>query len=137
MKTRHLTCLALALLTTGTVTAYADDAHSVTADELQQILPGASIEFTTDNGNFVRWTNDKDGTLTANLTPGAESGNSHHYSTVGHGTWRVSDAGEFCVHIEWPRSVTDSCRSVGKSDDGTYFLGLKSGAPGWKISVSK
>ncbi|WP_084687845.1 DUF995 domain-containing protein [Paraburkholderia oxyphila] len=136
MRTHHQTALAFLVLA-ACVSAFAEDTQPLSVDELRQILPGATVQVTYESGNSVRWTNEADGTLEATWRNGPESGDSHHHSMVGRGTWRVSDEGKFCARIEWPKNVTDWCRSVLKSDDGTYALASQSGAPSWKMVVSR
>lgn len=134
MKTLRQTTVALALLTPWLV-AVADTPLS--ADELRQLLPGADVDITYANGNSMRWTNKADGTLEVNQQNSIQGGNSKHHSSFGHGTWKVSDDGQFCAHIEWHQNVTDWCRQIVKSADGTYLLVSQNGAPSWTLKISK
>jgi hypothetical protein len=116
--------------------AYADDAQLLTKDELLQLMPGAKVEITFDTGGTNTWTNNDDGTLHAVGQSGLASGGKN-YSSYAPGTWRISDDGKFCSHIEWRKSVSDWCRSVAKSEDGAYVLVSSSGGQSWKMKVSK
>jgi hypothetical protein len=130
MKISGPAAVAFALLTIGTAgtAAFAEDPKQLSGDELRQLLAGATVVVTYESGNTVRWTNETDGTLSADWNNSPESGT---------GTWHVSDEGKFCARIEWPKNVTDWCRPVGKSGDGTYVLESVSGSPSWSLTISK
>lgn len=114
--------------------AYAEDAQVLTKEELQQLMPGATVEIAFENGNTNTWTNNADGTLHA---VGQCLCNGKSYTSYAPGTWRISDDGKFCSHIEWRKSVSDWCRAVAKSDDGAYVLVSSKGGQNWKLKVSK
>lgn len=136
MKAYRSTSLTFLLLAIGT-SAFAEDLNLLTADELRQILPGATVVVTYESGNTVRWKNESDGTLSADWNNSPASGNSHHHHMAGTGTWKISDDGKFCALIEWPKNTTDWCRPVVKSDDDSYALRSTLDSPSWKLKISK
>ncbi len=102
--------------------AMADGGQPLSRDELQQLLPGAQVQILRSNGDKMSWTNAADGTLDAHWQSGDPT-NKHAYNGSGAGTWKISDDGKFCAHIEWRKGhVTDWCRPVVKQDDGSYAL---------------
>jgi hypothetical protein len=135
MKRSSALVIATAL-SLSTVIAAADDGQRLSRDELQQILPDADVSITFANGDNDRWTNAQDGTLVANWQNGVAT-SSKHYAAVGHGNWKISDDGLFCVHIQWMRSVTDWCRTVVRSGEDSYTLASTNGEPGWQMKVSR
>ncbi|NPT44690.1 hypothetical protein GNZ12_25915 [Paraburkholderia sp. 1N] len=128
--------IVAAALSLSTVIAVADDGQPLSRDELQQILPNSDVNIKFANGDNNRWTNAQDGTLVANWQNGVGSG-SKHFSALGHGTWKISDDGRYCVHIQWPKSVTDWCRTVARSGEDSYTLATTNGEPSWQMKVSK
>ncbi|MFC4702171.1 DUF995 domain-containing protein [Paraburkholderia caffeinitolerans] len=141
MKRYRSTSLAFALLAIGTAgtagtAAFAENSSDLSADELKQILPGATVVVTYANGNSARWKNESDGTLSASWNNGPEVNSKHHHA-AGTGTWKISDDGKFCAHIEWPTKTADWCRPVVKSDDGSYTLRSLQGSPSWNLEISK
>lgn len=114
--------------------AMADGGQPLSRDELQQLLPGAKVEITNSSGSTVAWTNAADGSIEAHShvnDPTSEQA----YNGHGTGTWKISDDGKFCAHIEWRKArITDWCRAVVKQEDGSFIL---DGSPGLKMVVSK
>jgi hypothetical protein len=112
----------------------ADGGQPLSHDELQQLLPGAKIEITYPDGNKTMWTNVADGTLEAQSLSG-DATTKHGHNGNGTGTWKISDDGMYCAHIEWRKGHTsDWCRPVVKQDDGSFTL---AGSPDWKAQISK
>lgn len=91
---------------------------TLSKDELQQLLPGATISRVTNRGNRNIWKNEPGGGFVAS------SDNRDRGSTMpstARGQWSISDDGRYCVRIEW-RSVEpeDWCRFIVRSGDAYY-----------------
>ncbi|WP_322042701.1 DUF995 domain-containing protein [Paraburkholderia sp. J67] len=127
-----LASLAIAMPALASSPAFADGTTPLTHDELQQLLPGAQIQITYADGSTTLWKDADDGSVDAVLMSGLTT--SKHHSSSGKGSWKISDDGKFCSHVEWRKDVTDWCRSVIKTDDGDFVL---AGQPDWKMKVSK
>lgn len=127
-----LASLAVALPALASSPAFADGATPLTRDELQQLLPGAQIEITYEDGSTTLWKDASDGSVEAVWSSGFMT--SKHHTHFGTGTWKISDDGQFCSHVDWRKDVTDWCRSVVKTGDGDFVL---AGQPEWKMKVSK
>ncbi len=112
--------------------AFADGATPLTHDELQQLMPGAQIEITYTDGSTTLWKDADDGSVEAVWTSGFTS--SKHYTSPGTGSWKISDDGKYCSHVQWRKNVSDWCSQVVKGDDGEFVL---AGHPDWKMKVSK
>jgi hypothetical protein len=113
--------------------AMADGGQPLSRDELQQLLPGAQVEITNPDNSKSSWMNAADGSVDAHWQSGDPT-SKHAYNGTGTGTWKISDDGKFCAHIQWRKNVTDWCRTVVKQDDGSFIL---DGSPGLKMVVSK
>jgi hypothetical protein len=113
--------------------AMADGGQPLSHDDLQQLLPGAKVEITNPDNSKSTWTNAADGSVDAHWLSGDPT-SKHAYNGTGTGTWKISDDGKFCAHIQWRKNVTDWCRTVIKQDDGSFIL---DGSPGLKMVVSK
>ncbi|CAN5306203.1 hypothetical protein BH10PSE16_BH10PSE16_01970 [soil metagenome] len=91
--------------------------HILSKDELQQLLPGATMRRVTDKGNTHAWSNDADGTFIVSSDNRATSGR----DSTAQGKWHLSDDGRYCVLIDWKRVNTEEwCRFVIKTLDGYY-----------------
>ena len=104
-------------LTLGDIKAR--NAVQLSTEDLNQLLPGASVMHRTPTGTVRRWSNKADGTLVASSDASALSGG-RAYHVTGSGTWRIADNGRFCVAIKWNMQAEDVCRYVFKAD-GKYF----------------
>lgn len=136
MNLLGLLAVALALVTIAP-SALADDLKPLSADELRQLFSGAIVKVTYENGNTVIWTNETDGTLSADWNSSPASLVSRHHHRGGQGTWKVTDDGKYCVRIEWPKNAVDWCRPVVKSDDGTYVFISATASPSRRFSISR
>ncbi|WP_321884356.1 DUF995 domain-containing protein [Paraburkholderia bannensis] len=127
-----LASLAFAIAALASSTAFADGTTPLTHDELQQLMPGAQVQITYADGSTTLWKDADDGSVEAVWTSGFTS--SKHYSAPGTGTWKISDDGKYCSHVQWRRNVSDWCSPVVKGDDGEFAL---ANHPDWKMKVSK
>jgi len=97
----------------------------LSAQELRDLMPGATVVSRTQAGSTRHWQNRPDGTFTATSDGRGQSGGRNTYAS-GEGTWRVTDEGRLCVTIAWPRSPDDWCRYMFKLDDRYYGVGTLS-----------
>jgi len=91
--------------------------HTLSRDELQQLLSGAAIRRTNEKGNSQGWTNGTDGAFVVSSDNRATTGR----ASTAPGKWHLSDDGRYCVLIDWKRAETEEwCRLVIKTSDGYY-----------------
>ena len=91
--------------------------HVLSKEELQQLLPGATMRRVTDKGNNHSWSNDADGSFIVSSDNRATNGR----NSTAPGKWHLSDDGRYCVLIDWKRVETEEwCRFVIKTTDGYY-----------------
>jgi hypothetical protein len=90
-------------------------------DDLQKLLPGASMSRTTGGGSTQFWTNEASGTFIISTDGGSTPGRRQRGS--GQGTWRIDDQGRYCVVLNWAAAKEDWCRVVIRTSDG-YYLAL-------------
>jgi Protein of unknown function (DUF995) len=98
----------------------AKNAVQLSAADLQQLLPGATVINQSTRGSTRRWKNSPSGDFVASTQgePGFPAG--HTFS--GSGTWKIDDKGMYCVQINWvkPMGPEDWCRYIFKSGDKYY-----------------
>ena len=118
-----LACFVLALPAGAQVASFADvkagNGVRLSADELRALMPGAKVVSRTQAGSTRRWENRADGTFTATTDGRGQTGGRNAYATA-NGTWRVTDDGQLCVKIPWPRSADDWCRYMFRLGDKYY-----------------
>ena len=91
--------------------------HTLSRDELQQLLPGAGIRRVNAKGNSQSWSNDAGGSFVASSDNRAASGR----NSTASGKWHLSDDGRYCIMIEWKTVETEEwCRFVIKTTEGYY-----------------
>ena len=91
--------------------------HTLSRDELQQLLPGAGIRRVNAKGNSQSWSNDAGGSFVASSDNRAASGR----NSTAPGKWHLSDDGRYCIMIEWKTVETEEwCRFVIKTTEGYY-----------------
>jgi len=113
----------------------AKSAVQLSADDLKQLLPGATVQNQTQSGATVRWKNSLSGDFVA-----SNDGRGHSPPAMftGSGTWKIDDKGAYCVQIRWPWSRDDWCRYVFKAGDKYYaFDTLEDTAQSWEFEISK
>lgn len=95
---------------------------TLSKEELQQLLPGATVSRVSNRGNRQFWKNSPDGSFIASSDNKDRGGT---MPSTARGQWSVSDDGRYCVRIEW-RSVEaeDWCRFIVRS--GGMHYGTKS-----------
>jgi Protein of unknown function (DUF995) len=122
-------------LTLGEVKA--KNAVRLSAEDLQQLLPGAKVMSRVADGSIRRWENKPDGTLVASSDSSGSLGGKA-YRVTGSGTWRIDDRGRFCVSIKWNIRNEDVCRFIFKAD-GKYYgtFKLEDSAPMGEFEFSK
>jgi hypothetical protein len=90
---------------------------TLSKDELQQLLPGATIRRVSAKGNTQSWSNDTGGSFVVSSANQATSGK----NSTAQGKWHLSDDGRYCVIIEWKTVETEEwCRFVIKTTEGYY-----------------
>jgi len=91
--------------------------HTLSAQELQQLMPGAAVRRVNEKGNSQGWTNGADGSFVASSDNRATSGR----ASTAPGKWHITDDGRYCVLIEWKHTDAEEwCRAVIKTSDGYY-----------------
>ena len=91
--------------------------HTLSRDELRQLLPGAGIRRVNAKGNSQSWSNDAGGSFVASSDNRAASGR----NSTASGKWHLSDDGRYCIMIEWKTVETEEwCRFVIKTTEGYY-----------------
>lgn len=107
----------------------------LSAADLQQLLPGATVASKIPSGSTRRWQNRAGGDLAASSdgrglpTPRVFSGS---------GTWSVDAKGAYCVHIQWPTQTEEWCRYIFKAADQYYsFVTLDDSGRAWEFEISK
>ena len=124
LKTCCATGLLLAILSgashgqTMTLDEVKSRAEPLKAEQTQALVKGSKVEFRLANGSTRMWNHDDDGTFVANRV-----------STTGgrgtaRGTWKVGDAGEYCLTFDWGKTETESwCRFLYAVEDRYYGFG--------------
>ena len=91
--------------------------RKLTKEELEKLLPGASMGRITRAGNKQFWTNGTDGSFIISSDNSATTG----IGSTASGRWHISQDGRYCVLIEWKRAATeDWCRYLFATSDGYY-----------------
>ena len=93
----------------------------LTTADMKQLMPGAKVVSRTQAGSTRTWENKQDGTLNASSDGRGVTGGKNAYAS-GTGTWRVTDEGQYCVNISWPRNADDWCRYMFKVGDKYYAV---------------
>jgi hypothetical protein len=140
----HLT-LAVTLFAMGSLAAAqapnftelkAQNPVQLSADDLQQLIPGAKVVSVTNTGSTRRWTNKADGTLSAS-SDGRGGNGGRGYASSAEGTWRLNGQGKWCVKIQWAGALDDWCRYMFKAGNKFYGFGrLEDSAPGSEFELS-
>jgi len=103
----------------------AKGAKRLSAEEVQQLLPGAKVTSVSGRGVTRRWKNSADGKFVASgydpttTTP-------RYQSFQAQGSWHIGDNGRYCVTLEWPGTTEQWCRILFKLDDKYYGVNVKS-----------
>ena len=108
----------------------------LSADEMQQLIPGAKVVSLTNAGSTRRWTNKADGTLSAS-SDGRGATGGRGYASSAEGTWKLDGSGRWCVKIQWTGALDDWCRYLFKAGDKYYGYGrLEDNAVGSEFEIS-
>ena len=108
----------------------------LSAEDLQQLIPGAQVVSYTNAGSTRRWTNKADGTLSASSDGRGITGGRGRASSA-QGTWTLDGKGKWCVKIAWTGALDDWCRYLFKADGKYYAYGrLQDDAPGSTFEIS-
>lgn len=92
---------------------------TLTKEELQQLMPNATISRVASTGNTHRWRNDADGTFIAS----SDGAGPNRKAGTSPGKWHISDDGRYCVLIEWKATATEEwCRFIIRSGNA-YYMG--------------
>lgn len=90
---------------------------TLTRDELQLLLPGATMGRTSPRGYAQFWTNDPDGSFIIS----SDSRDKRKRVATAAGKWHISDDGRYCVLIEWNTMPAEEwCRYILKAGDAFY-----------------
>lgn len=93
--------------------------------ELVAFLPGTHCSRVTKAGSLHRWTNEPEGKFVASTSNKKYGSPLGVNNVTGSGTWKINDAGKYCVSIDWKREPESWCSFVLKNKDGEYFLGVE------------
>ena len=89
----------------------------LSAEDLNQLMPGAGVVYHPGNGSTQRWTNEPGGKFTASTDGrGGMSGK----GATAQGTWHVAPNGTYCVTLEWRSKPVNWCRHILKVGDKYY-----------------
>jgi hypothetical protein len=126
MNTRPIVAALAAALAAGTAAAQtpmtlkdleAKAARRLERDELLQLMTGAKITRAGRDNSFLRWTQESDGSFLVS----SDSRTAGRGIVQAKGTWRVDDAGQWCVVIQWNTIPEDNwCNPVYTTSDGYY-----------------
>lgn len=90
---------------------------TLTKNELDQLLPNASMRRVSGAGSTQSWKNDSGGTFIVS----SDNKSTNSRNSTAPGKWHISDDGRYCVLIEWKRVDTEEwCRYIVKSGDAYY-----------------
>lgn len=97
---------------------------ALTSEETKKLLVhGSSVEtYAATTGSVRYWKNEADGKFIASRQGGTGNARSQ-----GHGEWKVTDTGQYCVVIEWrtargsPDNTENWCRVVYRFDSEFYL----------------
>ena len=108
---------------------------TLSKDELNALLPAATMVRVTARGNRHEWKNSSGGSFVVSSdnqgsgTPAYAQGR----ASTAPGKWHISDDGRYCILIEWKGVPTEEwCRYVIQTGDGYYMT--KSTAVGTEIA---
>ena len=96
---------------------------ALSAEELQQLLPGAKVVSHVPNGSTRVWKNEPNGTLVATTDMRGKSSTGSTRPHSGEGSWRIEN-NAYCITIQWQMNQEQWCRRIYKLD-GKYY-----GVPG-------
>lgn len=143
----HRLCVLVGALTLASMPTMAQEAQvlrdidgpdrvTLTKEQLNQLLPGASMGRTTAKGNLHLWKNEPGGSFVVS--------SDNRTSTTGmpstaQGKWQISDDGRYCVLMEWKSGSEEWCRFIMKTGQG-YYSAKSDKAPTekvYKLTISK
>ena len=86
--------------------------------EVEQLVPGANV-YNKGIQTERWWTNSPEGKIRAARQAGSFSNNR---ASIGEGSWRVNERGQYCVDLLWGRAQTQEkwCRYLFKVGDVLY-----------------
>ncbi|HEX7271854.1 MAG TPA: hypothetical protein VF420_06870 [Casimicrobiaceae bacterium] len=144
----HLRALALVTLAAAGL-AQADavslaeiKAHNGTplsAEELQQLMPGAKVINRAPNGSTRSWTNNPNGSLVASSDSRGISSTGSTRPHSAEGSWRIEN-GAYCVKLQWPTNEEQWCRRMYRVGDKYYGVPARAAddsARGWEFEFRK
>lgn len=94
-------------------------AVKVNKEQVLAMVAGATIKRTVFNKVMNAYVE-----VTSNVNPNgsvAVMQQTMHGPIRGNGKWRVSDEGQLCSEVEWPRATSSTCQWVFKLGDEVWF----------------
>ncbi len=92
---------------------------ALTRDDLQALMPGATMSRMNEKGSQHRWTNELNGEM---IVSSDNRGGNGRPSTA-RGRWIVADDGRFCMVVQWRKGESEeTCRFIVKASDGYYAV---------------
>ncbi|BDT68749.1 hypothetical protein os1_29360 [Comamonadaceae bacterium OS-1] len=90
---------------------------TLTAEELQKLIPNAKMSRVTAKGNTHYWRNEPGGSFVVS----SDNRATQSRNSTAQGKWHLSDDGRYCVLFEWKTVETEEwCRYIVKSGDAYY-----------------
>jgi hypothetical protein len=97
----------------------ARNAVALSAEELQQLLPGAKVVSRAPNGSTRVWKNESGGKLVATTDARGATSTGSTRPHSGEGSWRIEN-NAYCVTIQWLLNQEQWCRRI-YTLDGKYY----------------
>ena len=90
---------------------------TLTAEELQKLMPNAKMSRVSGKGNIHFWRNEPGGSFIVS----SDNRATQSRNSTAPGKWHLSDDGRYCVLFEWKSADTEEwCRYIIKSGDAYY-----------------
>jgi hypothetical protein len=111
----------------------------LSAEELQQVIPGAKVVNQAPNGSTRSWTNNPNGSLVASSDSRGVSSTGSTRPHSAEGSWRIENAA-YCVKMQWPIAAEQWCRRMYRVGDKYYGVPARAdddSARGWEFEFRK
>jgi hypothetical protein len=90
---------------------------TLSKEELNQLLPGATMTRVSSRGSTQIWKNDSSGSFIVS----SDNRGQGNRATTASGKWHISEDGRYCVLIEWRIADTEEwCRYLVKAGNQYY-----------------
>jgi hypothetical protein len=96
----------------------------LSAEEVQQVIPGAKVVNHAPNGDTRVWTNNLDGTLVASTDARGGSNLGGMRLRSAEGSWHIQN-GAYCVTMQWLHVTERWCRHIYRIGDKYYGVPVR------------